>query len=1097
MAARTLEELTEYVAAQEAFYRRRCNDEPDPELFRRLSLFAGLFYDYGVYDMALSYYEKCLAMGLRLYDTNSHQNALIGKAYANVSCLLTVHAQYQRANDGLLTAHRIYDNVYGKDAANEDVAGLYNLYGDLMFELGAYEKASSYYCRALSIFIEMHGEEANDEEETALTYINLGRVAHAHAEYDAADWAYNKADFILLQIHLSGSSHTWAPRIPLKWSGLHCKWAQTLRAAGNYQSALSEYSRAAEILREFNWTAKGLHHVNLLEESGDMSMEQCDYTAAYEFYFEASKLIFAFCGDNSNLDWCAINLVRSANIFNKLNMITRAENQLKTARETFEKVHDNSLHPAVGRVLNRFGELLRRKCEYTKSLAFHFQALSVFQSSYGEEAKHPDIALTFSLLANLYCLLEDYNSSKKYNTLSLDMNRVIFGGDASCLPIFYNYLNIGTTYLCLQDYDQASLYFKKAKRVLHKLYGRGASHKLLARVLNLMGITNREKGDLDAAVDFHQEASNMYIRTSKQINMGVVNSYTLLGDLAYGEDDYKEAISNYDIAQRECEKLERQHNFVSIESAKLLTAMGRVQYKLYNFRWSMNYYGRAKASLEQIFGADSNHSGQAIIYKNCADVSAAKGNYGQALRDYMKSLEIKRRIYSEYLNREDIAELHYRIARMHTSLAMHSDALGEYRHTLEIRELYYTGTTDHIKMAEALDGIGTTLLHLANYDEALEYFEKSLSMKKRLYGASSTHRDIILSHIAIGKWYIAQRKYKEGRDYHQEAASMSIGRRALQFSPMFAAQCHDELGKTFCVMGEHRQASTAFKYSLDLKKREFTINEVSEFTHDSERENVVIDDKVHALEYKFCPPLGRTYLYMGDNHLADGSSIYRVGPNESTRSPKFTEALTCYEDALEMFKKAYRGELHVDHVDLAAVYSGMGCVYQQPTMAQYDKALEYHTKARDCRESIYRPHNDDHPDIARSYINMAHACTSVTKHQQAHEYLYQALAKLKAHPSGDAVALDIADVYEALGVNSFGTRDYKQALEFYQECLKIRETKYGRFEKFNSFLASIYGHLEKVYTILGEANDASRCTKLVKEISIPSATPKDRKCKVM
>ena len=166
----------------------------------------------------------------------------------------------------------------------------------------------------------------------------------------------------------------------------------------------------------------------------------------------------------------------------------------------------------------------------------------------------------------------------------------------------------------------------------------------------------------------------------------------------------------------------------------------------------------------------------------------------------------------------------------------------------------------------------------------------------------------------------------------------------------------------------------------------------------------------------------------------------------------YNKALPLFERALELTKKKY-GD---DYPDTATLYDNLGYIYM--LIGQHSKAYdEYLKKALDIRERVFK--NEQHLDIATSYMHVGHYYSQTGNGRAALEFLKKALAvnisiyKTEDHPN-------IGELYGALGEISASLQDFPEALAYFKKNLSI----YQRFLGENSSdTAYAYFNLGMVY----------------------------------
>ncbi len=166
-------------------------------------------------------------------------------------------------------------------------------------------------------------------------------------------------------------------------------------------------------------------------------------------------------------------------------------------------------------------------------------------------------------------------------------------------------------------------------------------------------------------------------------------------------------------------KISDRNNFEN-ETAKILNF----------FAIDYSYVGNYDKSLEchfrslQLNEAKQNKEEIGITYNNIGFVHFKLKDYETAIKYYLKSLDIKKSIHSDF----DLDRLLINLALCYNQVANYSEAEKSIREGLAVCK---SNCNPEIKM-EANLGLGISLLHRGKYLEALDFFQASLAISKEI-----------------------------------------------------------------------------------------------------------------------------------------------------------------------------------------------------------------------------------------------------------------------------------------------------------------------------------------------------------------------------
>ena len=169
--------------------------------------------------------------------------------------------------------------------------------------------------------------------------------------------------------------------------------------------------------------------------------------------------------------------------------------------------------------------------------------------------------------------------------------------------------------------------------------------------------------------------------------------------------------------------------------------------------------------------------------------------------------------------------------------------------------------------------------------------------------------------------------------------------------------------------------------------------------------------------------------------------------------------LSNYAQRLAFIREKLYG---LESIDVAMSYNSIGSIHN--SLANYDKALEYHSKALEIREKIL---GLEHSDTGQSYNNMGLVYDILGDYDKALEYYSKALATCEKalglkHPNAATLYNNIGSTYYSLG-------DYDKALEYHSKALTIVEEVLGPEQLDASY---VYHSIGMVFFRLGDFDKA-------------------------
>ncbi|NEQ81629.1 MAG: tetratricopeptide repeat protein, partial [Moorea sp. SIO2I5] len=165
------------------------------------------------------------------------------------------------------------------------------------------------------------------------------------------------------------------------------------------------------------------------------------------------------------------------------------------------------------------------------------------------------------------------------------------------------------------------------------------------------------------------------------------------------------------------------------------------------------------------------------------------------------------------------------------------------------------------------------------------------------------------------------------------------------------------------------------------------------------------------------------YVQIGDTVYTDRelSDLRRSQGEQLLESKQFDEALSCYQEALQLYRKLG------DKAEIASTLTTIGNVFQ--LLEHYDQALSYYREALAISEQI-----NNQVSQASALGGLGETYLSLGDYQQAIDYLQPALTIQQQIDDAKGEALLLANLgnsYQSLG-------QYKRGIDYFQRALRIQ-----------------------------------------------------------
>ena len=306
-------------------------------------------------------------------------------------------------------------------------------------------------------------------------------------------------------------------------------------------------------------------------------------------------------------------------------------------------------------------------------------------------------------------------------------------------------LNIlGVSYRDIGDYNKAIEYHEKALEIRINALGENQPE-----LYNNLGISYDGLGDYGKAIEYHEKALEIRINTLGENHPDVADSYNNLGISYDGLGDYNKAIEYHK------KTLEIRINTLGDDHLGVVNSynnLGVAYNSLGDYNKAIEYHEKALEIRINTPGENQNHRNIIRSYVFLGKIYYGLGDYGKAIEYYEKALEIEINTLDE--NHPDIADYYNNLGVVYNDLGDYGKAIEYYEKALEIR-INILGENDP-DITFYYSNIGESYHGLGDYGKAIEYYEKALEIIETVgtlysgkYSDDSNMEEAIKKEIAI------------------------------------------------------------------------------------------------------------------------------------------------------------------------------------------------------------------------------------------------------------------------------------------------------------------------------------------------------------
>eukprot|EP00058_Branchiostoma_floridae_P014869 XP_002600357.1 hypothetical protein BRAFLDRAFT_66590 [Branchiostoma floridae] len=512
-----------------------------------------------------------------------------------------------------------------------------------------------------------------------------------------------------------------------------------------------------------------------------------------------------------------------------------------------------------------------------------------------------------------------------------------------------------------------------------------------------------------------------------------------------------------------------------------------------------------------------------------------KGEMYYMLGDYKATIDCWENAWKQNMEVSTKATLLQHLGKAWQNLGDHTKALFYFDLSHVAFQALHHPITEHPNIATSRNFMGTSCCNLGNYKEAISYLTEALNMLKNFYGHNTANDHISVALNCLGLTFEKLGDYKKALGYFEQALEMT---RRIHRSPhREIATLLNNIALVLKEKGEIKKAISCIEEALDMRKRLFG-------------ENTAHLDIANSLN-----ALGSTYHELRDGQKAvfykkQALKMFRVIYGETAVHPEIADvlvnlgislnyindpqAMTYGEQGLEMTRRIY-GEEHPDTAYALSTFGLLMCTHDSPG---YKKAISFHEEALNIFKKCIAPRTE-HPyramvlrnlgtvwmgkgDIgkARSYIEQSlqmyqsihgtgtvHVDIAITlatlgkvylvvqeEHRTALSYLQQALQMFQSILGPEDGRAEMAETLIGLGTAYYNLRDYKKAISYCEQALKMQKAEYGESAAHPNILISIkclcqsWSHLDLKQTVIYMQQDLEMTRRIKGDVHPDTAS---------
>jgi CHAT domain-containing protein/Tfp pilus assembly protein PilF len=353
--------------------------------------------------------------------------------------------------------------------------------------------------------------------------------------------------------------------------------------------------------------------------------------------------------------------------------------------------------------------------EYKQALALSQRALKIRLKIYGGPF-HPDVAISYTLLGQMFTNDGDYESALAYHQQALQIRR-------KKLPEF----NVYTA----------------------------DSYEHIGNVYNYLS-------ENESALAYHQQA--LRIRLKVEHHSDVANSYTNIGNIYDNLGEYDKALENYQQALQIWLKTERTERQV----ATCYNNIGTTYFNNGEYEGAIEYFQQALQIRQKVL--EPKNPDIADTYVNLANVYSVNGTYDEAIKYHQQALQIYLKAYQP--DNPSIAAVYNNLGIIYTHKGEYDQAIEYHQRALQIRLIVYKNKVNHPAIASVYTNLGNAYTNKGEYSKAIQYLQQALQVF--IIALGENNPDVADAYNNLGEAYKKKGEYNQALKHYQQALVANV-----------------------------------------------------------------------------------------------------------------------------------------------------------------------------------------------------------------------------------------------------------------------------------------------------------------------------------
>ncbi|XP_013420467.1 uncharacterized protein LOC106180851 [Lingula anatina] len=489
----------------------------------------------------------------------------------------------------------------------------YVIVGDVLYGMGKYKEALTYYKKSLEIQRENFGEKHPD---TSWTYHKIGIALCDMGKYVEALSYYENS--LEIKKEIFGEKH---PDTATTYHGI----GSALCEMGKYVEALKYYEKSFEIQKEI-LGEKHIHTVLTRRDIGNLLGCMGKYAESLNYYETSLEIQKEILGEKHPRTAGTYHNIGTAlcDMGKYTEALTYYDKYLEFQKETL-----GEQHPDTGTAYFSVGNALSQMGKYAAALTYYEKSLEIQKETLGE--KHPDTAGTYHNIGNALNGMCKSMEALTYYEKSLAIQKEIFGEKHPDTGRTYH--SIGRALYDMRKYAEALTYFEKSLEIRKLIYGE--QHPSTATTYNSIGIAFLGLGKYAEAFAYYEKSLeiNEEIPGEKYTDYSMV--YRNIDNALCCMGKYKEALKYYE------KSLEKQKDALGgkhPDTAWTYQNIGNALCDMGKYAEGLTYYEESLKITKELLG--EIHPDTGLTYQSIGSALYQMDKYAEALSYYEKSREV-------------------------------------------------------------------------------------------------------------------------------------------------------------------------------------------------------------------------------------------------------------------------------------------------------------------------------------------------------------------------------------------------------------------------------------------------------------------------